>query len=393
MTGKALRFPGTGLALAGLMLLAACGHGSLGNLLSTPAPQQVARSGTGGVAILLPYGDTERPELVELAASMENSARLAVEDLGASGISLKVYETRGTVEGAAAAAQAALDDGAELILGPVFKDAALETARIASQSDVPVFSFSNDPNIVSGNLFVLGHTFENSADRILQFAMSQGRGRVLSVHALNQQGLTGQQAIADASARTGAEVKGSISYEFSQIGVVESIAQIVDTAALTEADIIVFTADTAGALSLLGQLLPEAGIDTEKVKFAGLTRWDIPASNLSNKGLQGGWFPLPDPNLTASYGYRYQYTFDTPPHPLAGLAYDGVVVANSVLATRRDHSRVAALKSPSGFIGATGPFRFRQDGRIERSLAVAEVRGNRPQIIAQAPRSFTAPES
>ncbi len=393
MIGNALRFRGTGLALAGVMLLAACGHGSLGDFMTTPAPQQIKRHGTGIVAMLLPYGDEEKPALTELAASMENSARLAIGDLGADTLNLKIYNTNGSVEGAVGATQNALADGADVILGPVFKDAALETARIASQNDVPVFSFSNDPSIVAGNLFVLGHTFENSADRILQYAMSQGRGRVLSVHARNQQGLTGQQAIADASARTGADVKVSISYEFSQIGVVESIVQIVDAASLTEADLIVFTADTAGALSLLGQLLPEAGIDTEKVKFAGLTRWDIPASNLSNKGLQGGWFPLPDPNLTASYGYRYQYTYGDPPHPLAGLAYDGVVVANALLAEARDQSRVAALKSPNGFIGATGPFRFRQDGRIERSLAVAEVRSNRPQIISQAPQSFAAPES
>ena len=361
--------------------------------MTTPDPQQIKRDGTGIVAMLLPYGDAEMPELVELAASMENSARLAIGDLGTDALNLRVYNTNGTVEGAVAAAQGAIADGADVILGPVFKDAALETARIASRNGVPVFSFSNDPSIVSGNLFVLGHTFENSADRILAYAVSQGRGRVLSVHARNQQGLTGQQAIAAASTRTGAEIKGSISYEFSQIGVVESVSQIVDAATLTEADLIVFTADTAGALSLLGQLLPEAGIDPEKVKFAGLTRWDIPASNLANKGLQGGWFPLPDPNLTASYGYRYQYTYGDPPHPLAGLAYDGIVVANAVLAEDRDRFRMAALKSASGFTGSTGPFRFRQDGKIERSLAVAEVRSNRPQIISEAPRSFSAPES
>ena len=391
MSGNMLRTGRAAMALAGGLLLAACGHVGTAPT-QTSALQDLFSGGDGKIALLVPYGDESKKDLIALATSLENSARLAIRDLEAEGLELQIYETNGSVEGAGAAAQAALDNGASVILGPVFKDAAIHTAAIARNKGVPVLSFSNDVTIVGGNLFVLGHTFDDSADRIIQFASANGRRQILSVHARNPQGIAGKVAVESAALAHGSEIRSSISYEFSQMGVVDSIPRIVEAVKLTDPDIIVFTADTAGALSLLGQLLPEAGIDTEQVKFAGLTRWDIPESNLGNKGLQGGWFPLPDTNLTASFSYRYQYEYGEAPHPLAGLAYDGIIAAHGMLGGGSSRAN-AALVNPRGFIGATGPFRFQSNGRIERSLAVAEVRNNRAEIISAAPRSFFRPES
>ncbi len=388
MTGNMMRRTAGAAALTGGLLLAACGHDGAAPSRPSP-PQEVRTGGEGRVALLLPYGDDSRKDLVALAASLENSARLALLDQSYGGMELRVYETRGSAEGAAEAAKAALDDNASVILGPVFKDAAVRAAAVAADGGVPVLSFSNDSSIIGGNLFVLGHTFENAAERIIQFASANGRRQVLSVYARNPQGVAGKAAVETAAQAHGAVLGNSISYEFSQKGVVDSIPGIVDAVRMTESDVIVFTADTAGALSLLGQLLPEAGVDTEQIKFAGLTRWDIPESNLGNSGLQGGWFPLPDPNLMASFSHRYQYEFGEAPHPLAGLAYDGVIAARGMMAGGSGRADISALRSPQGFKGATGPFRFAGNGRIERSLAVAEVRNSRVQIISAAPRSYS----
>ncbi|MCY4005478.1 MAG: penicillin-binding protein activator [Rhodobacteraceae bacterium] len=386
MTRISIRLAGTAALVACGLLLSACGNEVSGP--AVPLPERQETQSSGMIALLLPYGDESRKDLMALAESLENSARLAVRDSPTGTIDLRIYSTSGTAEGAASAAQTALADGASVILGPVFRDAATSAAAVAAAQRVPVLSFSNDSSIVGNNLFILGHTFENSADRIVQFAAANGRRDMLSIYARNEQGMKGNSAIEASIGDYDAELAGSLSYEFSQIGVVDSVPQVKELVETTDADIIVFTADTAGALSLLGTLLPEAGIDIEQVQFAGLTRWDIPESNLRNKGLQGGWFPLPDPNLSTSFSYRYRYEFDQVPHPLAGLAYDGIIAARSMLSSNSAHANVAALRAPGGFIGATGPYRFLADGHIERALAVAEIRNFRAEIISPAPRQF-----
>ena len=82
------------------------------------------------VALLLPQSAANG---ASLSQSFENAARLAMADLGGDAIDLRVYNTQGTPDGAAAAANAAVVEGAKIILGPVFGDA----AAAAAPSGVP----------------------------------------------------------------------------------------------------------------------------------------------------------------------------------------------------------------------------------------------------------------
>ena len=70
------------------------------------------------VGILLPLSGEER----ELGRAMLNGAMMAMFDHAAPGLALKPYDTAGTPAGAAEAAEAALKDGARLLLGPLFSD-------------------------------------------------------------------------------------------------------------------------------------------------------------------------------------------------------------------------------------------------------------------------------
>jgi len=46
------------------------------------------------------------------------------------------------------------------------------------------------------------------------------------------------------------------------------------------------------------------------------------------------------------------------------------------------------LDSPDGFYGVDGLFRFREDGTIERGLAVYTVRGGAFRVLDPAPARF-----
>ncbi|WP_424975521.1 penicillin-binding protein activator [Dinoroseobacter sp. S124A] len=340
------------------------------------------------VALLLPYG-TEIANQTGLARSLENAARLAIADLNGVTIDLKVYATAGNAEQAAVVAQEAVGDGAKIILGPVFSAAANAAGVAAARANINVLSFSNNTDIAGGNVFVLGNTFENTARRVVSYAAQQGSGNVFVAYPQTSVGTVGRDAILQAVAETGATAAGSIGYEASQTGVVNAVPQIASALRSSGATALVMADDTSGSIPLLSQLLPENGIDPASTQFVGLTRWDIPASSLALPGLQGGIFALPDPALSAQFADRYQTTYGAPPHPIAGLAYDGIAAIGALVSTQQSRALTgAALTQGSGFAGVTGAFRLRADGTNERALAVARITNQAVTIVSPAQRSF-----
>ena len=149
------------------------------------------------------------------------------------------------------------------------------------------------------------------------------------------------------------------------------------------------TSSPAAGLPLLAQLLPEAGVTPGRTQYLGLTRWDIPAETLRLPGLQGGLFTLPDPSATSAFRSKYQAAYGSAPHPIAGLAFDGIAAVGALVSQGKSNAlSQASLTQGSGFQGATGIFRLRGDGTNERGLAVATIRNNQVNIVSPAPRGF-----
>ncbi len=372
------------LLLLGLAALALAGCqanlGTSGPAVNTNAPVPVA--------LLVPFGSQDNNNDV-LATSLQNAAQLAVTDLGSVKIDLRIYPTAGTPAGAADAATKAANEGAKIILGPVYAQGANAAGAAVASRGISVLSFSNNTEVAGGNVFVLGNTFQNTAKRLISYAAANGFQNVMVVHADNLTGRVGRAAVEAAVASAGANFTGAASYKFSQQGVIDAVKSIAQQVKDTNTDTLVFASDTAGALPILAQLLPENGVDPKKIKFIGLTRWDIPTQTLSLGGLQGGWFALPDPSLNGSFRDRYTQAFGRAPHPLAGLAYDGIAAIGALIKSgKADALSRANLTQSSGFAGVNGVFRLLPDGTNERAMAVVEIKNKQVNVIDPAPRSF-----
>ena len=356
-----------------------------------PAPSVGSGSGKVQVALLVPAGSGQASDAL-LAKSLENAARLAIADLSNVDVDLRVYETAGSPTQAAAQAQKAVTEGAQVILGPVFAQEANAAGVAVAASGVSVLSFSNNPDIAGNNVFVLGPTFDNTARRLAAFAVKQGKGKIMIVHDRNTAGELGRAAI-DRGVRTaGGSVVAVGNYEFSQNGVVGAAPTIANTAKSSGAQSIFLTADSAGALPLVTQLLADNGLTSANAQFIGLTRWDIPTATLGLPGVQGGWFALPDPALYAQFQSRYNAAYGEPPHPIAGLAYDGIAAVGALSRSSQSGPlQKSALTQGAGFVGVNGIFRLRSDGQNERGLAIAQIKGGQATIVDPAPRSFAGP--
>ena len=370
------------LLAASAFALAAC--------VSTGTPQATGPI-TGDmvtVALLVPGGSGQASDEL-LAKGLENAARLAMADLGGDRITLKVYNTAGQPAQAAAMATQAVAEWAQLILGPVFAQEANAAGIAISGTGVNVLSFSNNPDIAGNNVFILGPTFLNTAKRLAGFAVAQGKGNIMIVQDQNTAGDLGRAAIERGVAVAGGAVVATGSYEFSQNGVVSAVPGIVASARSSGAQAVFLTADTAGALPLITQLLMEGGLDPATTRYIGLTRWDIPQATLALPGVQGGWFALPDPALFQQFQSRYAASYGEPPHPIAGLAYDGMAAVGALLKRGGDNTlSAAALTQGAGYVGVNGIFRLLADGTNERGLAVAQIQNAQMVIVSPAPRAF-----
>lgn len=373
------------MAVAAFMGLSACDPAMISGAGNSDGPT-VAADAPVPVAMLIPLSDSNAGGV---ARSLENAARLAVASLDGVEIDLRIYDTGGNAQRAANQAQAAVDEGAKIILGPLYGEAANAAGVAVADEGVNVLSFSNNPSIAGGNVFVLGPTFQNTASRLLRYASRQGKNSVVVVHPQNVEGDFGRAAIQTAAAQTGVRIAAVESFPFSQEGVSAAVPRIRNSVQSTGADSIFLTSTAAGALPMFLDLLPAAGIDPAVTQYIGLARWDVPAQILSMPGAQGGYFTLSDPAATNAFESRYRAQFSAEPHPLAGLAFDGVAAIGALVRQgRADALTKSALTQGSGFKGATGVFRIRADGTNERGLAVATVRNNQVTILDPAPSGF-----
>ncbi len=373
-----------GHAAIALSALAVAACEPVSNANQGPA---ASRGQAVNVALLVPAG-SGRSNDEDLARGLENAARLAIRDMGANTINLKVYRTSGQAGIAAQQANLAVQEGAQVILGPVFAAEANAVGNAVAPQGINVLAFSNNTSVAGGNVYVLGQTFENTARRLAGYAARNNAGRMMTVYDRNAAGEAGRTAIATGARQAGASVVGEEGYDFSQNGIRNAAPGIATRTQEAGANSVFLTADSAGALPMISQSLREAGLGQDMVQFLGLTRWDIPTQTISLPGVQGGWFAQPDPGPWQQYVGRYTQTYGAAPHPISGLAYDGIAAIGALAKAGRPITQ-ANLTQASGFAGTGGAFRLLTNGTNERALAIAQISNNQVRVIDPAPRSFS----
>ena len=345
------------------------------------------------VALMVPMAsgnsDTE-----QLAQNMINAANMAVSDLNNSAIDLRIYETGGNAEMAAAAATRAVADGAQIIVGPLYSTSTAAVAPIAAKAGINVLSFSNTTSVAGGNVYIMGTTFDTIADRLVRQAVNDGKTNMAIVYQEGVSGESGKGSIERAITRNGASLATAVSYPLNITDMGAAASGIADTLRASNANAVFFTDSPLRGLGFITASLASNRFRTKRdAQFMGLSRWDSSNEVLVTPSLQGGWFAVPDPDLTLEFNTRYQLANGIEAHKLSGLAYDGIAAVGAMInAARASGDRnafsKARLTDPAGFAGVTGIFRFKADGTNERGLAIMQVDNGVATMISPAPRSF-----
>ncbi|ACL55077.1 penicillin-binding protein activator [Methylobacterium nodulans] len=391
----AMRFGRRGRLAASMVLalgLAACGGGvspvvATRPVVEAPAPPagDAATIGAGSVkvALILPLTGPG----AAAGTAMRNAAELAVQEFQNPDLKILVKDDRGSPEGAREAASAAVAEGAELVIGPLFAGSVQGAAATARAAGKPVIAFSTDASVAARGVYLLSFLPQPEVDRVVDEVTAAGRRSFAALIPETTYGHVVEAQFREAVARKGGRVVALERYPAGNpAAAVGRLAPLI-TGPGAQADVL-FLPDAPEGLAGTAGALTRAGFNPTRVKPIGTAIWNDPRV-FALPALQGGWFAAVDPGGYANFAQRYRTRFGTEPVRVASLAYDAVSLA-AALNRQYGSQRFAepTLTNPSGFAGVDGTFRFRAEGTSERALAVFEIRGAAAAVVSPAPRAL-----
>jgi branched-chain amino acid transport system substrate-binding protein len=355
--------------------------------LPTPAPgvdlTQPAVPAQAKVALLLPLSGQN----AAAGRTLLQAAEMGVFDSAGDDFSLIVRDSAAP-GGPAAAVSSAMQEGAQLVLGPVFSTEIAPAAQAAG-GVVPVISFSNDRSAARPGVFVLGLAPQAQVERVVQYAAGQQVKRFAILYPNSAYGNAVRQAYQNSVVQAGGEVAMMQAYDPGATDFIATMQSLSGSYKSSGFDALMIP-EGGQKLRAFAAMLPAFEMPTGLVRLLGTAQWQDPAI-AAEPALAGGWFAAAPPEKFQSFSQRYASLYGAAPDPRAAIVYDAVTLAVALSQSKEggDFSS-QRMTDPSGFAGVTGVFRLSADGKTERGLAVLEVAPGTFTVKDPAPGSFAA---
>lgn len=336
------------------------------------------------VAILLPLSGPQGA----IGQSMLQSAQLALFDIGYTNFNLIPRDTQGTAAGASVAATAAINEGAQLILGPLFADSVRAVKAIAKPRNINVIAFSTDWALADRSTFMMGFMPFSQVERITQYATMRGYKQYALIAPRDTYGDVVAGRFEQSARKNNANIVKSIRYAHGDQAVMNEIASLQSGAEFQA----VFMPVGGAEVDKLSTALSQNKMLPSQVKRLGTGLWDDPRL-AAQPNMQGAWFAAPSPASRRAFEQQYSNTYGQKPARLGTLAYDATALAailarNGFQNSGKPAFDYTSLTDPNGFAGTDGVFRFQPNGVVDRALAVLEIRSNQIVEIDPAPKRF-----
>jgi branched-chain amino acid transport system substrate-binding protein len=388
---RATRLVHSALSVAAAVLaLAACtgspdrfGGGAPAPQATGQPPAAMIGGGQIRVGLILPLSAPGNAGIA--AQSMKNAAEMALAEFKEPNIQLLVKDDAGTPQGAQTGAQQAIEEGAEIIIGPLFAQSVSAVGGLARTRGIPVIAFSTDASVAARGVYLLSFLPESDVRQIVDYAVSRGKRSFAALLPDNAYGAVVEAAFQQAVARRGGRVIALEKYPLDPGKMAEPIRRVAQAASRADS---IFIPDGADAVPQVVQALANNRVNLKRVQLLGTGLWDEPRI-FETPALNGGWYAAPDAVGFRGFAKRYRARYGQDPVRTATLAYDAVALVAALVKTQGPQRfSEQVLTGSSGFAGIDGIFRFHTDGTNERGLAVLRVAPDGGQVVSPAPKSF-----
>jgi len=372
-------------------------------------PQQPKELPSVKIGILLPLSG--KHEL--LGQSMLKAAQMALFDLGHSNFELIPRDTMGRADTARSAAQDAIENGAQIILGPVFSSAAKAVQPVAQSYRINMISFSTDWTVAGRHSYIMGFSPFDQVERIVEFASQKNMRDIGVIIPNSAYGNAVRSAFRSSAARNRINTIKTIEITPGNSSVTASLRDFADydrriadrqrevtvmgghahTKAQEELPYEAVFMPLGGTLARsVSNMLSQYDLPASRVKRLGTGLWDDP-SLAAEPAMDGAWFASPNPRASDRFREKFEGIYGYEPPRLTTLAYDatalaGVLARKGLINGNQPAFDQASITNPNGFAGIDGIFRFGSNGVVERGLAILEFKGGEIQVIDPAPKTF-----
>lgn len=391
--------------------------------LDTPQPRATIKA-----ALLVPLSGEHQ----HIGQAMLKAAETAMFNLGAQDYEILPRDTKGTPQGARAAFNSAVQDGADVVMGPLFASSAQAIKPLARRNDIKVFAFTTDWTVADDNTYIMGFLPFSQVQKIVSHAAATGMQRIGVFAPDNAYGRAVVKAYQSSALEYGLETVKIVRYPTTSSNISPIIREFTDYDARVEelnqlirplktelekspnneelkAQIKELESqDTGGEPPYDAVLMPIGGeqakavanllsfydLDADEVTRLGTGLWDDPAL-ATEPNMEGGRFAASSPDARKSFENQYRRLYGVTPPRLSTLAYDAtaltVVLGRNRLVQGYSDTELFRdndITNPNGFAGVDGIFRFRPDGLIERGLAILAFENRDIVILEPAPSTF-----
>lgn len=336
-------------------------------------------SGPVQVTMLLPTDAALRKK----AADIADGAKLALDDLGAGQLRIDFQASASSSGQAASKVQAASAAGARLIIGPATN---VEVSRIISGTSLPrppILALVANNSAGGTHIWPLYGDAIDSALEGVGVAVAAKQKNIVVVH---EAGFPAENLL---RLREGISLKGG-----TTIGFVPYPASGINLrAAFAKGQVVFSKANTIvllGGGTAIGEVIDilAAGEFGQSIATAIATSL-IPEEIYKRPSAQGLMVAIPSTSDVSVIADRFKAKYGREPSYDAAIGYDSIAIAAGLVRSGgADAITVANLTSSQGFRAATGLFRFRPDGRIERRMIVHRIENGSLKIIQEEGEGF-----
>lgn len=353
---------------------------------------------------------------------LKNATMMALEDLNNPNLILQYYDTQSTAGGARIAAENAISQRSDLILGPLMSSEVQAISTETIYRGVPVIAFSTNEEVLQPTVYTLGLLVEEQVDRIMTYAAQKGRRRFALLLPDNSTGSAVAKAAVKSAQKNGVDVtvigfyppstsdfsgiiKDMSNYSARHVrlnklrNALKNKAAGGDVSAQKALDRL-STKEGLGDIGFDAVIIPESGAKLTsaismfayydaaypQVQFLGTSVWEN--SRLNNESMiVRSLYPALSRSHSSYFASKYFDTFGERPASLYSFAYDAVALAGELSKQGRENIN-QAITAPDGYSGINGPFRLFEDGSNQHSLDIMEIRPAGDVVVEAAPRKF-----
>lgn len=332
------------------------------------------------IALLLPLSGKSAPA----GRAILNAAEMALFETKSDN-SLLPFDTKGTDEGALAAAGNALAAHVDVVLGPLTDAEAPIINERLKNTNLPIVTFAHKAALAKDGFLVFGISPAAGVRRVADYAVKNG---IETFSALVPENAAGTH-IADEIKKYKTNKIEKISYlDYKNSEALQNLLMQPEgtkpSPKLHSEGLLI--AESGDALVKLTAKLMENPDAPNRFQLLGLSTWDDPKL-LKHKPLVGAWFAVSPPELRFAFETRYKEKFGTDAPRIASLGYDAIALL-AALSQDGKHPGRSDFLNPVGFSGINGAFRFNMDGIAERLLGVAEITEEGFVIVDPVPEGF-----